>query len=238
MAQISRASDSCDEDYRRIIGDAGIPRIEDKVSKWEALQSKCAGSGLYEFRRGLLYIQANRLGDAKTSFDHGSRRKGSYAREYQFAYAELDLAKNDKKKAQAGFQQLTVDYPDWYLPHYSLGQMALSSGQYSEAKGHFEASVQRQPQAETYGFLATSSHQLDLHKDTIKYMNKALAADPSMAGYRNGMIATAVSAMKLGQLPLATNALSMLLKARPEVKNDEEFLKLVRILKREMERGK
>lgn len=237
MYQDSKASDTCSAEYMRIINDASIPDIAAKVTRWEALQSKCASSGLYEFRLGLLYSQAKRFDDAKMALDRGSKTKGSPAREYQYAYAELELAKGNIPQAQSRYEKLRVDYPDWYLPYFSLGQISVAQQKYAVAKSYFEESLQHEPHAETYGFLATCTHQLGLDKETIEYMNKALAADPSMAGYRNGMIAAALSAIKLGQLQHATNALALLVKAKPEVKNDAEFLRLIAVLKEKLQRG-
>jgi len=237
VSQDAKASDACDVEYMHIINDASIPGIAGKVTRWEALRPKCASSGLYEFRLGLLYSHAKRFDDAKMAFDRGSKTKGAPVREYQYGYAELELAKGNIPQAQSRYERLKADYPDWYLPYFSLGQISLSKQKYAEAKSYFEESLQREPQAETYAFLATCSHQLGLDKETIEYMNKALAADPSMAGYRNGMIAAALSALKLGQLQHATNALAILAKAKPDIKNDAEFLRMVAVLKEKLQRA-
>jgi len=140
--------------------------------------------GLYEFRLGLLYSHAKRFDDAKMAFDRGSRRKARPCVNTSTAMRSWNWQRaiyrkhNHVTKGSSRLSGLVFTiFQSW--------PVSLSKQKYARLSRTSRIPTARTT-SRTYAFLATCSHQLGLDKETIEYMNKALAADPSMAGYRNG----------------------------------------------------
>ena len=115
-----------------------------------------------------------------------------------------------------------------------MGIVKLIKKEFKQSIDLLNKSNQLQATALSYRNLTIAYHQSGDHANTVKSINSAFEINSNIQSDRDAMMAGAVSYAKLGKYKVADGLLGMLLKARPEVQNDEQFIKTASFVSRKL----
>lgn len=225
----------CNDFWREIIfSQQSHAGVESKIRAWKMKAKQCGETGLYEFRLANLYIQARQYSEAERTLNSALANKPSQEKVLQIGLVDIDLAKGNWNEAEMRLLEIVKKYPDWYLSYQKLGVVKMEKKEIPEAIEYLKKSNDREQHAATYAELVVAYHQLQNHEETVKAMNAAFELDQSVISDREAMLSASMSYTALGKFEVSKNLLGMLLKARPELRDDAGFQQALHYLSRSM----
>lgn len=221
--QVAMAFD--EKEFVRDVGRAQSLAAEGKQSEaiafWEKLKGKYGGAkGHYENALGDLYSNARMYDKAEKTYLQGIELTGKYPRLYiglAFVYMNQDKPSEAEKWAR----RATVEYPNWWLGYYALGEIARRNDRVENARYWLGKSLDVEPQAQTYWLLAVVAYELKDYPAVVKSMEAAVNRDRQYLGDHDGMKASAISLAHLGRYKDAYDTAGLLKKNNPKVTQAE-----------------
>jgi len=231
---IATAKNSCEKEWDEVLSSKSLSSYDSKIEYWKSKSKACGKTGIYEFRLGHLYTMSGQLSKAESAFNNGLSYKTKYRKELLSGLADLHLKKSDWKSAESTYKRIISEYPQWYNGYQGLGIVKLIKKEFKQSIDLLNKSNQLQATSLSYRNLTIAYHQIGDHANTVNSINSAFEIDSNIQSDRDAMLAAAVSYAKLGKYKVADGLLGMLLKARPEVQNDEQFIKIASFVSRKL----
>jgi tetratricopeptide (TPR) repeat protein len=222
------AKDTCEKQYKELQTNPLFPSASSKIRVFESYAFLCEGSGLYEVQLAQLYIEANDFRKAQQIVDNALKQHLAHRRELLFKEAITYGLNQDLRHAQEISKLLIQDYPNSYEGYSSLGVLFFTQHQPKESIEQYEKANSLQPTVAAYRNLVIAYTQVGRFEDATNAFDKYYRADHTALGDRDAAISAAVAYSKQGKLEVADGALRGLLKTKPEVKDDKEFVTLFR----------
>ena len=228
------AKNTCEKEWDEVLSSKSMSSIESKIEYWKRKSKDCGKTGIYEFRMGHLYTASGKLSKAESALNKGLSYKTEYKKELLSGLADLHLKKRDWKSAESKYKSIIAEYPQWYNGYQGLGTVKLIKKDFKQSIDLLNKSNQLQATALSYRHLTIAYHQIGDHANTVKSINSAFKINSNIQSDRDAMMAGAVSYAKLGKYKVSDGLLGMLLKARPEVQNDEQFITVASFISRKL----
>lgn len=205
-----------------------------KIQVLESFKSQCAGTGLYEYELSKLYLEARDYKKSLASIDEGLKLATILKKELLLAQGDVYLHQKKYSTSETIYLQVVKSYPDWYAGYQALGFSLLAQGKYEQAIVRLVESSQKLEEAKTFSYLTLAYYSLGQHEHAVNALNKAFQLDQTIVGDRDLMLAGSRSYADLGKFEVAKNLLGMLLKNKPSVREDPEFIKTGLYLRKKM----
>lgn len=225
VSPTTAAKNTCENEWDEVLSSKSMLSIDSKIEYWKSKSKICSKTGIYEFRMGHLYTVSGQLSKAESAFYKGLSFKTEYRKELLSGLADLHLKKRDWASAESTYKSIISEYPQWYNGYQGLGIVKLINKEFKQSIDLLNKSNQLQATALSYRNLTIAYHQIGDHTNTVKSINNAFERDSNIQSDRDAMMAGAISYAKLGNYKVADGLLGMLLKSRPEVQNDKQFIK-------------
>ena len=226
---------TCEKEWDEVLTSKSLSSYDSKIEYWKSKSKLCSKTGIYEFRVGHLYTMSGQLSKAESAFNKGLSYKTGYRKELLSGLASLYLKKRDWTSAESLNNSIITEYPQWYDGYQGLGTVKLIQGKFKEAIDLLNKSNQLTPSAVSYRHLTIAYNQVGDHTNAAKSINAAFEMDSKIQSDRDPMLAAAISYARLGKYKVADGLLAMLLKARPEVQNDKEFLNIAAFVSKKLQ---
>jgi tetratricopeptide (TPR) repeat protein len=228
----SEALEFCKQELTRI--EKSVADVSERIHKWEALEPQCKGTGLYEYQLAKYYIQIREYKKSEEAIENGMQQKTVYDKELALARGDIYLHQKDYAEAEKVYRMVIKEYPDWYAGYNYLGFSLFAQGKNQEAVTYLDKANKLTETADTYRTLTLTHYLLGNYEKAVESLNRAFSLDESIIGDRDPMVAGVRSYAELGKFEVARNLLAMLLQKRPDIKNDQEFLKAGLFLRQKM----
>lgn len=231
-------TNTCEKEYAEILHGNTYPTHDAKLKYWHSLKNKCGGSGFYEYRLGVLSLQAGDLGAANTAFKQGLALHSPYQKEILLGMSDLALAKGDTKGGVSGAEELMREYPNWFAGYQQMGSIKLRLGDFADSIPYFVNATRREHKDWfSYGSLAIAYQRLGDYRESIAALGKAFGIDQySVGSQRDMMLAGASAYVSVGKLDIAHGVLMILLKYNPQERNDPQFVKLITYVEQKLQK--
>lgn len=191
------------------------------IAFWEELKGKYGGAqGHYENALGDFYSNARLYDKAEKTYLEGIALQGRYPRLY-IGLAFLHLNQGKSAEAEKWARRATVEFPRWWLGYYTLGEIARRNDRFESAGHWLKKSLEIEPQPQTFWLLASVLYELKDYRATVDAMEKAINLDRTYLGDLDGMKASAISLAHLGRYKDAYEAVEVLTKNNPKLKQAE-----------------
>ena len=221
----SFSAEPCGNEWAEIVDTNKYPSWEKKIKHWESLNSKCSKTGIYEYRLSLLYTFVSNFEKAKSIIDN-ALKYNKYKKELLVGYFNIYVKQQKWEEAYKRAKITVQEYPNWNISHQNLGAIELIKQKYPSAIKSLEKSNSINPTFTAYRHLIVAYHQVGNHEQAIKSINTAFSLNNSIKSDREAMLAAAISYAQVKKYKVSDGLLNMLLKAKPEMKNDKEFLRI------------
>lgn len=199
--------------------------IHAQIRWWQSQEPICSGTGLYEYFLGKLHLRADRFGDATRAFQTGLELDSIYEKELQLALGDVELVQNRTEEAEEVYRRVALRYPEWSQGHHALGLALWMKGELEPAIVSLERANELNQSAATFRILTMAYYSTGNYESSADALNRAYSLDESISGDRDPMVAGIRSYTELGKYEVARGLLAMLLRANPDIRSDEEFLK-------------
>jgi tetratricopeptide (TPR) repeat protein len=234
------AKGTCEKQYRELQTNPLFPTTASKIKVFESYAFMCAGSGLYEARLANLYMlsDSQNLSKAKQILDDALRhslphRPGLLEKQAIFYQLSGDLT-----HAQEVDRLLIHDYPNSHEGYSGLAASLFALGKIKESIELYEKANSLQPTSVGYRGLVIAYTLDRRYPDASKAFDQYFRRDSSAFGDRDAVMAVSYAYERQDELELADGTLRGLLKAKPQVKDDQAFVKLFRKVNLELGQNK
>lgn len=232
---------TCDRAWEEIRAASYEPSvsINDLISRWEARQSDCGGTGAYEDRLATLYIYAHKFDQAETLISAALKLDTSDKRNLKLLLITIDSLQLNHDVATSRARELIEEYPDWAGGYQALGAEQLAQKHYSDAIDSLEKALRRNPgkavTAGIYSELTLAWYYLKNYRNAIiasqhagKMNNALFAREPLW------VMATAYSLVNLGYLKAAEDLLEKSAKLNPAIQKRNDFRRAKKYLDKKL----
>jgi tetratricopeptide (TPR) repeat protein len=238
VAEASGASlpvkNTCEKQYKELQTNPLYASTASKIKVFEADAFLCAGSGLYEVQLAQLYIEAGDLGKAKQILDEALKQNMPHRKELLFKETVVYGSRLDLKHAEEIDRLLIRDYPNSFEGYSGLGTVFLVQNRPKESIEQYEKANSLQQTVAAYRNLVIAYTKVGRYEDATSAFDKYYRADRTALGDRDVAMSVAVAYEKQGELEVADGALRALLKSKPGIKDDKEFVALFRKVNAEL----
>lgn len=214
------------------------------LTRWKAYEPKCRGTGSYESRLAVIYLQLDELEKAKEILTAAQKLKSEYGHLIDIALLHIRFYELSKKKdvkpedfnqLEADYEQLIKRYPSWDVGYEQLGHLKLLLGKKEEAIKYSLAAVQRSSKSWlSYRDLAIAYAVSGKHKDSLEAGDKAYKLRKILSWDPDFMSALAVSYAAMKDFKMAQTTLWLISQRKPELRNDKDFQGVVSYVRKKM----
>ncbi len=222
----------CEQELEKL--ENSTSNADELIKKWTTLENKCRGTGLYEYRLGKFYIAAGDYSKSEKIIENGLKYDTSFNKELLLAKGDIFLHRKEYVKAEKAYRVVTERFPNWYGGFNYLGFALFAQGKNKEAVGFLNKANALEEHPGTYRTLTLAHYLLDNHEQSVEALNRAFSLDELILADRDPMIAGIRSYVELGKYEVSRKLLVMLLSNKPEIKNDQEYLKAGLFLRQKM----
>jgi tetratricopeptide (TPR) repeat protein len=216
---------------------------DDLLKAWQRYEGKCRGTGVYEARLGQTYLLLNRVDDARNTLSAGKAIKSDYGNLVEHFLLNIEFrelvrrgaTKGDFNKLVSEYRQLIATYPDWYVGYEQLGNIMMFLRQGDEAiKLSLDAARLSPTSWMSYRNLAIAYSWAGRHRESVDAANKVWGLRKTVTSDSEFMLAMATSFSELGEFDSAQSCLVVVSAAKPEIRSDPEYSKVVLHVKKKM----
>lgn len=237
---------SCDilwSKFQHQIDEKKMP-IPYRAAEWAKLESKCADKSEFRMRMVMLHLDNNDFASARK--DAQGIQIGSKERRHAdllIGYGDQWALVNDPRKVdyklfEKKYQQLTEDFPDWYIGFESLAQFSLYAQDFISAERASLRATYLAPDSNAYSMLAVSSYLTGKYEQAVNAGNRALEIDPSLNADLNLMLRLSASYYAMHRANAAKDVLARLVKANPDAESSPAYRQVDSMLNQPESKGR
>ena len=115
-----------------------------------------------------------------------------------------------------------------------MGFALFAQGDNAQAIEQLNQANSLQEDSDSYRTLTLAYYLIGDHEESVESLNRAFSLDESILGDRDPMVAGIRSYADLGKFEISRKLLVMLLERRPELRNDQEYLRAGMYLRAKM----
>ena len=208
--------------------------VENKIAYLKSLRAKCAGTGLYEYNLGKLYIETRAYDEAMSAFENGLKFSSEYEKELYLSLGDVYLHQHNYPSAEKHYRNVVKKYPAWYGGYHYLGFSLFAQAEYEKAVGSLEKANHLHERWITYRHLVLCYSSLGLYEKSVEALKSSFKLNITVATDRDAMIAGSRSYAELSRFKLSMRTLTLLMSKKPEIIDDEEFIKAGLFLQEKM----
>ena len=208
--------------------------LSEMIDRWLALEEQCKGSGYYEYHLSKLYLRGRQYERSRKAIDQGLGYDTAFTKELELARGDVYVHTKDYARAEVEYRRIVDKYPDWFAGHNFLGFVLFAQGKNDEAVKYLDKSNSLQESADSYRTLTLAHYLLGNYEESTDSLNRAYSLDESIMGDRDPMVAAIRSYTELGKYDVAYGLLGKLLEQKPEMREDQEYLKAGLYLREKM----
>lgn len=195
------------------------------VSQLEERDTVCPNKGEILYFLGKAKLREKDFEAASEYFVRGLENPGIAEAELRLALGDVELTRGDYALAATIYEKVADDYPDWELALDYLGFALFATGDYERAKIHLRQSIGIRESAASYRTLTLVEYSLGDWEAAIDALNRGYSLDDQLLADRDFMVAGVRSYTEIARYDVARSLLALLLDARPEMRDDEEFVR-------------
>ena len=209
-------------------------QVAGRISRMLELESRCAGTGLYEYRLGKHYISARDYENATESIIQGLDANSPYDKELLLAKGDIYLHQRKYEKAATSYSAVAKAFPGWYAGHDNLGFALFAQGLNDEAISSLQRAVALRETASSYRTLTLAYYLNSQFRESTQALDRAYSLDESILADRDPMVAAIRSYAELGKYEVSYGLLGTLLQKNPGMREDPEYIKAGLFLREKM----
>jgi tetratricopeptide (TPR) repeat protein len=221
---------NCDSEFGDLLNSGNYPDLQGKIQRWNSLAQRCAGSGIYESRLGVLYTEAGNFGKARNILQRGLELNTVYDRNLRVALADLSFRQGDLVASEQESLETIRRFPDFAGGYLILGQTYLATRRFPEGIQNLEKSNSLEKSASANIMLAMAYYQVRRPRDAVEAMRQAVEQDGAAIGHTQAVCATAFSLVELGFAPQAKELLEKHLEVKPTAADDPTFRQAIKLV--------
>lgn len=232
----------CAENWEAL--DAENLSTEDVLDKWLDIDNACKETGYFYLRLGNLYSSLKDLPKAQTAYEKASTYDSALERGIEMALANVHYQQallgygdpvEHTKIAEKIFLSLIEKYPEYYGAYIQYSFLLLSAGRYDEVIRNAERGVSIKPFGAGYRNLVIAYCELGQYQKSVSSFEKAYMTYEGLTSDRNSMLCAALSYARTGDTQMAKGLLVELTENRPEIIEDQFFIKVLDLVKAEID---
>lgn len=223
---------TCEAEWTQV---TALPRVADRLVRWQSVAPKCANSGLYEVRLAALQSVAGRYDEAEKTARAGLALDTPYKKELLSALAAVALNRGQVADALKQYQALISSYPDYFGGYCGTGAVMLIERKFSDAVHYLNEAARYAQNPICYRHLTIAYHQLHQNQEAVEAFDKAYRLNSDVVGDKGAIDAVARSLIVLGNYRAADGAIKLLLKANPAAGADPEIQQAEQIIQQKLQ---
>lgn len=217
----------CAQAFNNLIsGQLSKQKLPAQIAYWKSKASHCAGTGLYEYRLANLYMRDGKYQAARKELQSALKRRLPHRRELLLGMSDLASYTNDNTEAQRYAEQVTHEYPHWYIGYRELGTVYIQEEKFSDAIRVLKKANRIEKNWFTYRTLVVAYYYTHQTKSAIAAFDEAYHLNSEVASDRNYMLLGANAYMNEGKFKIAHGVLLLLAKNDPAERSDPTFIKM------------
>lgn len=214
------------------------------LKRWQVLEQQCGHTQIYRGRLALLQVMMGDFQSAERTLATAGKATPPFGFAIEAAAIQLAveqrlkrpqaLTASELRPFEESYRGLVQRYPQWPTGYALLGGIESTLGKHKEAIPNLMRALQGDAYnlSGVYRNLAISLSATEQWQKAIEAANRAYELQPSLTSDPPFVYAIADANTGLGKLDDAEIALKLILKKRPEVRNDPDFLGSVEFFNR------